>query len=122
MCQCVTVSVLQIVCERCKARGGILRAVDTRPAGALPEYRLGADFTAVMSRIIAQRPNLRTDNFNNKRKEAAVTPVSPPRKPRTLAPLGVLCRVVLPSTPYAGVLGQGGNANRRYACRPCSIG
>ena len=105
-----------------ECRQEILRDLARRPAGALPEYRLGLDFTDAMSRITERRPYLRTDNFNNKRKEAAVTPVSPPRKPRTLGPLGVLCRVVLPSTPYAGVLGQGGNANRRYACRPRSIG
>ena len=69
-----------------ECRQDILRDLARRPAVALPEYRLGAEFTAVMSRIIARRPDLRTDNFNNKRKEAAVTPVSPPRKSRTWAP------------------------------------
>ncbi len=67
-----------------ECRQEILRDLARRTAGALPEFRLGPDFTAAMSRIIARRPNLRTDNFNNKRKEAAVTPVSPPRKSRNL--------------------------------------
>jgi hypothetical protein len=70
-----------------ECRQDILRDLARRPA-VVPEYRLGADFTAAMSRIIARRLDLRTDNFNNKRKEAAVTPVSPPRKSRTLGPSG----------------------------------